>query len=53
MTPLNLLLLMLSFYNRTEIIKVAKNAVGVYIFKSKIGHCSVGSSISLYNRVCS
>ena len=42
-----------AFYNRTEIRKVAKNAVGVYIFKSKNGHCYVGSSISLYNRVCS
>jgi hypothetical protein len=42
-----------AFYNRFEIAAVAKKATGVYIFKSSTGSCYVGSSISLYNRVCS
>ncbi len=42
-----------AFYNRNEIAAVAKKATGVYIFKSSTGSCYVGSSISLYNRVCS
>lgn len=42
-----------AFYNRHQIANVAKKAVGVYIFKSVNGSCYVGSSISLYNRVCS
>lgn len=41
-----------AFYNRKEIILLAKNAVGVYVFKCNSA-CYVGSSISLYNRVCS
>lgn len=39
--------------NRLLIAKYAKNAVGVYIFHSKDRVCYVGSSISLYARVCS
>lgn len=42
-----------AFYNRFEIAAVAKKATGVYIFKTSTGSCYVGSSISLYNRVCS
>jgi hypothetical protein len=42
-----------AFKNRAKIAAHAKKAVGVYIFKSKSGNCYVGSSISLYNRVCS
>ena len=42
-----------AFYNRKQIAEHAKDAVGVYIFKSTTGSCYVGSSISLYNRVCS
>ena len=42
-----------AFYNRFEIASVAKKATGVYIFESSTGSCYVGSSISLYNRVCS
>lgn len=41
------------FNNRHLIAKYAKNAVGVYIFHSKDGVSYVGSSISLYSRVCS
>jgi len=39
--------------NRHIIAKHGKNAVGVYIFHSNEGVCYVGSSISLYARVCS
>ena len=39
--------------NRPLIAKHAKNSVGVYIFHSREGVCYVGSSISLYARVCS
>lgn len=42
-----------AFHNRFEIASVAKKATGVYNFKSSTGSCYVGSSISLYNRVCS
>jgi GIY-YIG catalytic domain/NUMOD1 domain len=42
-----------AFYNRFEIASAAKKAKGVYIFKTSTGSCYVGSSISLYNRVCS
>lgn len=42
-----------AFQNREKIAAYVKKAVGVYIFKSKSGNCYVGSSISLYNRVCS
>lgn len=42
-----------AFKNRAEIAHNAKNAKGVYIFSVKDGACYVGSSISLYNRVCS
>jgi hypothetical protein len=42
-----------AFYNRKQIAEYAKNAVGVYIFKSATRSCYVGSSISLYNRICS
>jgi NUMOD1 domain/GIY-YIG catalytic domain len=47
-----------AFHNRNEIAAVAKKAIGVYIFKtSTVGKTNcygyVGSSISLYNRVCS
>jgi hypothetical protein len=41
------------FINRKIIAINAKKAVGVYVFKSENGSCYVGSSISLYNRVCS
>lgn len=41
------------FQNRTEIAAVAKKATGVYIFNTSTGSCYIGSSISLYNRVCS
>src|SRR6201986_1687774 len=41
------------FYNRNEIAAVAKKATGVYIFKTSTDSCYIGSSISLYNRVCS
>jgi hypothetical protein len=42
-----------AFYNRNEIAAVAKKAIGVYIFKTSTDSCYVGSSLSLYNRVCS
>lgn len=42
-----------AFKNREIIAGHAKKAVGVYIFKSKSGNCYVGSSMSLYSRVCS
>lgn len=42
-----------AFYNRFEIASAAKKVTGVYIFKTYTGSCYVGSSISLYNRVCS
>jgi len=42
-----------AFHNRFEIASVAKKATGVYIFKTSTGSCYIGSSISLYNRVCS
>jgi hypothetical protein len=41
------------FHNRNEIAAVAKKATGVYIFKTSKDSCYIGSSISLYNRVCS
>ena len=42
------------FNNRFEIAKVAKEAKGVYIFEIENENlCYVGSSINLYNRVCS
>lgn len=41
------------FHNRNEIAAVAKKATGVYIFKTSTNSCYIGSSISLYNRVCS
>jgi len=41
------------FNNRKVIAKVAKSAVGVYIFEAPNGICYVGSSISLYARVTS
>ena len=41
------------FHNRKKIAEFAKNAVGVYVFKSSTGSCYVGSSISLFNRVSS
>lgn len=41
------------FYNRNDVAAVAKKATGVYIFKTSTGSCYIGSSISLYNRVCS
>lgn len=39
--------------NRHLIAKYAKGAVGVYIFQGTNSVCYVGSSISLYSRVCS
>lgn len=42
-----------AFYNRIEIAAVAKKVTRVSIFKTSTGSCYVGSSISLYNRVCS
>ena len=42
------------FNNRSEIAEVAKEAKGVYIFELENKNlCYVGSSINLYNRVCS
>jgi hypothetical protein len=41
------------FHNRNEIAAVAKKSTGVYIFITSTGSCYIGSSISLYNRVCS
>ena len=42
------------FSNRSKIAKLAKQAKGVYIFENKKKNlCYVGSSINLYNRVCS
>lgn len=41
------------FHNRYEIAAVAKKSTGVYIFITSTGSCYIGSSISLYNRVCS
>lgn len=41
------------FHNRGQIAAVAKRAVGVYVFTAPNGACYVGSSVSLYNRVCS
>jgi len=42
-----------AFSNRGSIAALAKKAVGVYIFNASDGACYIGSSISLYNRVCS
>lgn len=42
-----------AFSNRSLIATTAKKAVGVYVFTAEDGTCYVGSSISLYNRVCS
>ena len=42
-----------AFHTRNELAAVAKKATGVYIFKTTTGSCYIGSSISLYNRVCS
>jgi hypothetical protein len=42
------------FSNRSKIAEIAKGAKGVYIFEiENINSCYVGSSINLYNRVCS
>ena len=42
------------FNNRSEIAEIAKEAKGVYIFEVENENlCYVGSSINLYNRVCS
>jgi hypothetical protein len=42
------------FSNRSKIAEVAKEAKGVYIFEVENKNlCYVGSSINLYNRVCS
>jgi len=42
------------YKNRNKIAEVAKGAKGVYIFEVKNKNiCYVGSSINLYNRVCS
>jgi hypothetical protein len=42
------------YHNRNKIAEVAKGAKGVYIFEVKNQNiCYVGSSINLYNRVCS
>ena len=41
------------FENRSEIAALDKKAIGVYIFQTSTGSCYIGSSISLYNRVCS
>jgi predicted GIY-YIG superfamily endonuclease len=42
-----------AFINRSQIAANAKDAVGVYIFTAENGACYVGSTVSLYNRVCS
>lgn len=39
--------------HRDSIAAIAKNRVGVYLWKSPIGDCYVGSSINLYSRVIS
>jgi hypothetical protein len=42
------------FSNRSKIAEVAKEAKGIYIFEIENENlCYVGSSINLYNRVCS
>nr|AQU12799.1 hypothetical protein [Thelephora ganbajun] len=42
------------YHNRNKIAEVAKGAKGVYIFEVENKNiCYVGSSINLYNRVCS
>lgn len=42
------------YHNRSKIAEVAKEAKGVYIFENKENNILyVGSSINLYNRVCS
>ena len=42
------------YHNRTQIAKVAKNSKGVYLFDiENLNMKYVGSSINLYNRVCS
>ena len=42
------------YHNRTQIAKVAKNSKGVYLFEiENLNMKYVGSSINLYNRVCS
>ena len=42
------------FYNRDKIAKVAKGSKGIYIFEViNEQMVYVGSSINLYNRVCS
>ena len=42
------------FSNRSKIAEVAKGAKGIYIFEIENNNlCYVGSSINLYNRVCS
>ena len=41
------------FSNRRDITAKAKNAIGVYIFTAPDGACYIGSSVTLYNRVCS
>jgi len=42
-----------SYNNRKEILKVAKNSAGVYIFLTSNGGLYVGSSVELYARVVS
>ena len=42
------------YHHRTQIAKVAKNSKGVYLFEiENLNMKYVGSSINLYNRVCS
>ena len=42
------------YHNRTQIAKVAKKSKGVYLFEiESLNMKYVGSSINLYNRVCS
>jgi hypothetical protein len=40
-----------AFNNRTNIISLAKNCSGVYLFQTSNGGLYVGSSIELYSRV--
>ena len=52
--PYKIFLISDPFNNRAEIAKIAKGEKGVYLFEVKSKNLKyVGSSINLYNRVCS
>jgi hypothetical protein len=53
-TPFKKIEILDPYHNRNKIAEVAKGAKGVYIFEVENQNiCYVGSSINLYNRVCS